>query len=69
MNSASKLDNVTNGTVFFDELIEGIYTVIDQLDDREYFLFLDLAENNLLSEKQEAIIKRIYYKYLEAENG
>jgi len=44
--------------------IEEILDIIDELSDFEYTFIMDMAEGNLLSEKQEAIITEIYYKYI-----
>lgn len=45
--------------------LEALLFVLDQMEDWDYFYILDIKERDWISEKQYAIVRQIYYKYIE----
>ena len=47
----------------YPELKELVF-VLDEMEDWDYFFIKDMVERSWLSDKQYAIVQKLYYKYV-----
>lgn len=59
-----KMKDIAIELVESDQNIEDLYKVVDLLNEKEYFMFLDIAELTFLSKPQENFIMGLHFKYV-----